>query len=408
MFDKEKWLEIFSTLRKNKLRTVLTSFSVAWGIFILIILLGSGNGLQNGVTSQFEQDATNSIWIYRGQTSMAYKGLQPGRRVKFTNDDYEATKRETKGIESISSRLSIWQQKNLSYKKEYGSFDIIAVHPGTKILENVAIEEGRFLSDLDVKETRKSVAISYVVRDALFKDEDPIGKIMKINNVPFKVVGVFRDGSDRDNNRVYIPISTGQRVFTGGREIQNLAITVNPEMMEQSTQIENKLRNSFAKRHVFNVEDKRAIYINNNVEEFKKFQGLFAGIRIFVWIIGIGTIISGIVGVSNIMIIVVKERTQEIGIRKALGATPNSIIGLILLESVFITSVAGYFGLVSGVGLLEFLSPYLNSDFFKNPQADIRIAIGATILLIISGVLAGLIPARRASRIKPIEALREE
>jgi len=408
MFDKEKWYEIFATLQKNKLRTVLTSFSVAWGIFILIVLLGSGNGLQNGVTKQFEQDATNSLWVYKGETSMAYRGLKPGRRIDFDNQDYEATKSEIKEVENISSMLNIWKQKNLAYKNEYGVFNIMSVHPGTKALENVTIDEGRFISDLDVKMSRKSVAISYVVKDALFKDEDAIGKYMKINNIPFKVVGVFSDPSERDNNRVYIPISTGQKVFTGGTEINNLAITIPAEMMDESVAVEQQLRESFAKRHTFNIEDKRAIYINNNLQEFKKFQGLFSGIRIFVWIIGIGTIISGIVGVSNIMIIVVKERTQEIGVRKALGATPNSIVGLILLESVFITSVAGYFGLVAGVGLLELLAPHLKSDFFMNPEADIRIAIGATFLLIISGVLAGLIPARKAASIKPIEALREE
>lgn len=408
MFDKEKWLEIFSTLQKNKLRTVLTSFSVAWGIFILIVLLGSGNGLQNGITSQFEQDATNSLWVYRGQTSMPYRGLQPGRRIKFTNEDFDATSAEVKQIQQITSRLNIWQQRNLSYKKEFGTFDIIAVHPGTKQLEAVDIDEGRFISDLDVKKNRKSVSISYLVRDALFKDENPIGKYMKINNIPFKVVGVFHDKNERDNNRVYIPISTGQKVFTGSNEINNLAITIPPDMMEQSVAIEEQLRNSFAQRHTFDVNDKRAVYINNNLEEFKKFQGLFSGIKIFVWIIGIGTIISGIVGVSNIMIIVVKERTTEIGVRKALGATPKSIVGLVLLESVFITAVAGYFGLVLGVGLLELLSPHMQSDFFMNPEADIRIAAGATVLLIVSGTLAGLIPARRAANIKPIEALREE
>jgi putative ABC transport system permease protein len=408
MFDKEKWMEIFSTLQKNKLRTFLTSFSVAWGIFILIVLLGSGNGLQNGITHQFEQDATNSIWVYRGQTSMPYRGLQPGRRIKFTNQDYEATATEVKQVQAISSRLNIWQQRNLSYKQEYGSFDIIAVHDGTKEIEAVALESGRFISKLDVQMSRKSVAISYKVRDALFKDEDPMGKYMKINNVPFKVVGVFHDPSERDNDRVYIPITTGQKVFTGGNEIQNLAITIPPELMNESVEVETQLRSSFAKRHTFNVDDKRAIYINNNLEEFKKFQGLFSGIKIFVWIIGIGTIISGIVGVSNIMIIVVKERTQEIGVRKALGATPRSIVGLILMESIFITAVAGYFGLVLGVGILELLSPHMQSDFFMNPEADIRIAAGATLLLIVSGTLAGLIPARKAASIKPIEALREE
>jgi len=408
MFDKEKWFEIFATLQKNKLRTVLTSFSVAWGIFILIVLLGSGNGLQNGVTKQFEQDATNSLWVYQGETSMAYHGLKPGRRIEFNNQDYNLTKKEVGEVEAISSRLSIWTQRNLVYKNEYGSFDIIAVHPGTKELENVDIESGRFISDLDVKMSRKSVAISYLVKDALFKEESPIGKYMKINNIPFKVVGVFRDQSERDNTRVYIPISTGQKVFTGDTKIHNLAITIPAEMMDESAAVEQKLRESFAKRHTFDIDDKRAIYINNNLQEFKKFQGLFSGIRIFVWIIGIGTIISGIVGVSNIMIIVVKERTHEIGVRKALGATPKSIVGLILLESVFITSVAGYFGLVAGVGLLELLAPQLKSDFFINPEADIRIAIGATILLIISGVLAGLIPSRKAASIKPIDALREE
>ncbi|MBI9068640.1 MAG: ABC transporter permease [Salinivirgaceae bacterium] len=408
MFDKDKWLEIFSTLRKNKMRTILTSFSVAWGIFILIILLGSGNGLQNGITNQFQRDATNSMWIYRGQTSMPFRGLKPGRRIKFTNEDYDIVKRDIPEVEAISSRLNIWRQRNLSYKSEYGDYDITSVHKGTKVLENVDILEGRFISDLDVQKSRKVTCISPVVQEALFKKEKPIGKYLKINNVPFLVVGIYEDGNDRDNQRVYIPISTGQKVFTGTNEIQNIAITIPPEMMKESRRVEQDLRSNFAKRHTFSEEDSRAIYINNNLEEFQKFQSLFAGIKMFVWIIGIGTIISGIVGVSNIMIIVVKERTKEIGVRKALGATPRSIIGLVMLESIFITSLAGYFGLVSGVGLLELLAPHLHNDFFSNPSVDISIAIGATLLLIISGTLAGLIPARRAASIKPIEALREE
>jgi len=408
MFDKEKWLEIFSTLRKNKLRTFLTSFSVAWGIFILIILLGSGNGLQKGVNSQFEEDASNSLWIYRGKTSMPYRGLSPGRRIKFTNKDFTATKKTVPEHEAISSRMHIWRQKIVAYKNEYGTFDILSVHKGTREIESIEILSGRFISELDTRKNRKSTAICYHVRDALFKDEDPIGKYVKVNNVPFQVVGVFKDKSERDNNRIYIPISTGQKVFTGGNEINNLALTIPAEMMDKSIEIEERIRKDFANRHVFNPDDRRAIYINNNLEEFKKFQSLFKGIQIFVWIIGIGTIISGIVGVSNIMIIVVKERTKEIGVRKALGATPKSVVGLIMLEAIFITSVAGYVGMVLGVGLLELLSPHMNSEFFKNPEANIGIALGATLLLIISGMLAGLIPARRASRIKPIEALREE
>lgn len=408
MFDKDKWLEIFSTLQKNKMRSILTSFSVAWGIFILIILLGSGNGLQNGVTSQFQRDATNSLWIYRGQTSMPYRGLQAGRRIKFTNEDYDIVKRDIPEVEAISSRLNIFRQRNLSYKSEYGDYDITSVHKGTKILENVDIVEGRFISDIDVQKNRKVTCISPVVQEALFKKENPLGKYLKINSIPFLVVGIYEDSNDRDNQRVYIPVSTAQKVFTGSNEISSLSFTIPPELMKESRRVEEEVRKNFAKRHTFSEDDNRAIYINNNLEEFQKFQSLFSGIKMFVWIIGIGTIISGIVGVSNIMIIVVKERTKEIGVRKALGATPKSIVGLVMLESIFITSLAGYFGLVAGVGLLEFLAPKLQHDFFMNPNVDLRIAVSATLLLIISGTLAGLIPARRAASIKPIEALREE
>jgi len=408
MFDIDKWQEIFATIRKNKLRTFLTGFSVAWGIFMLIILLGSGRGLENGVRIQFERDATNSIWIYRGQTSMPYKGLKPGRRIQFTNEDYDYSKQEIKNIENLSARLSVFRQRNISYKSEYGNYDIVAVHPGTKVLENVEIIEGRFVNDIDVKSSRKVVAISTDVKKALFKEEEFLGKYIKINNIPFKVIGLFEDSSERDNQRVYISVSTAQKVFTGGNEIHNLAFTTGDATMEESMKIENDIRSKYSIRHKFDKNDQRALFINNNVEEYEKFQNLFAGIRLFVWIIGVGTIIAGIVGVSNIMLIVVKERTKEIGIRKAIGATPGSIIGLVLLESILITAFAGYVGLVLGVGLLELISPHIQSEFFTNPEADFRIAVSATILLIVSGAIAGFVPARKASSIKPIEALRDE
>jgi len=408
MFDIDKWQEIFATIRKNKLRTFLTGFSVAWGIFMLIILLGSGRGLENGVRIQFERDATNSIWIYRGQTSMPYKGLKPGRRIQFTNEDYDYSKQEIKNIENLSARLSVFRQRNISYKSEYGNYDIVAVHPGTKVLENVEIIEGRFVNDIDVKASRKVVAISTDVKKALFKEEEFLGKYIKINNIPFKVIGLFEDSSERDNQRVYISVSTAQKVFTGGNEIHNLAFTTGDATMEESMKIENDIRSKYSIRHKFDKNDQRALFINNNVEEYEKFQNLFAGIRLFVWIIGVGTIIAGIVGVSNIMLIVVKERTKEIGIRKAIGATPGSIIGLVLLESILITAFAGYVGLVLGVGLLELISPHIQSEFFTNPEADFRIAVSATILLIVSGAIAGFVPARKASSIKPIEALRDE
>lgn len=407
MFDLDKWQEILSTIKKNKLRTFLTGFSVFWGIFMLIILLGAGNGLENGVNKQFEADATNSIWIYTGQTSMPFKGFKPGRRIIFTNEDYDATKREIKNIDQISARLNVWQETTLSYKGEYGTFIIVTVHPGTKYLENLTITDGRFLNELDITKNRKVTTISKLVRDALFKEVDPVGEYINVNGIQFRVIGVFED-HERDMDRIYIPISTAQKIYTGDNIIHNYSFSTKSATVEESHKIVDQVRTLLASRHKFDKNDRRALHINNNVEEFQKFQNLFAGIQLFIWIIGIGTIIAGVVGVSNIMVIVVKERTKEIGIRKAVGATPNSIIGLIIFESILITGFSGYIGLVLGVGLLELIAPHVQSDFFINPEANFQIAVGATILLVVAGTIAGVIPARNAARIKPIVALRDE
>jgi putative ABC transport system permease protein len=411
MFDWDKWQEIFETMKKNKLRTFLTGFSVAWGIFMLIILLGSGNGLENGVRKEFEGDATNTLWINPGQTSVAYKGLKAGRTIQFTNDDYYLVKREIPNIDKISSRISVWQNNTVSYKKEYGNFDIIACHPGYGYYETLDILSGRFINDEDVKDFRKVVIISTIVRDALFKGEEPMGKFIDVSGIPFKVTGVFSDaGGDRDMQRIYVPLSTAQRIFNFGNKIFNLNVVTKDISVEESRAMVEDVRQTLAQVHKFDPEDQRALFVWNNVENFKQFLNLFASIRLFIWIIGIGTIIAGVVGVSNIMMIVVKERTQEIGIRKALGATPWSIVSLILLESVLITSFAGYIGLVMGVGLLELISPvFANSDtFFKNPEVNITVALGATLVMVVSGMLAGFVPARKAARIQPIEALRYE
>jgi putative ABC transport system permease protein len=411
IFDIDKWQEIFETMKKNKLRTFLTGFSVAWGIFMLMILLGSGYGLENGVRSEFEGDATNTIWVNPGQTSVAYKGLKSGRTIQFTNVDHDMVKSQISNIDKISSRLTVWQNNTISYKKEYGNFDIIACHPGYGYYETLEILNGRFVNEDDVDDFRKSVVIGTPVKDALFKEEDPIGKFIQVSGVPFKVVGIFTDvGGDRDMQRVYVPISTAQRVFNFGDKIFNLSIVTKDIDVEESQQMAEDIRQIVAQHHRFDPEDQRAVFVWNNLEQFKRFLKLFASIRMFIWIIGIGTIIAGVVGVSNIMMIVVKERTQEIGVRKALGATPWSVITLILMESVLITSFAGYIGLVAGVGLLELISPMFESAdaFFKNPSVDIRVAIGATLVMIISGMLAGFVPARKAASIRPIEALRFE
>lgn len=408
MFDLDKWQEIFETIRKNKLRTILTGFSVSWGIFMLIILLGSGKGLQNGVLDQFQADAVNSLWIYSGRTSMPFNGMKAGRRIQFTNDDYQKTKASGLDVDKISSRFSIFRNNLISYKTEFVNYNIIAVHPDTETLENTSNIKGRFINNIDIIDFRKVVAISTVVEEALFKKEEPVGKYLKINGIPFQVIGTFTDHSERDLQRVYVPISTAQKVFNGANRISNMSFTTNTPDIESLQAMEEHLRKTFAARHKFDPTDRRAMWINNNMENYQRTMALFSGIRIFVWIIGVFTIIAGIVGVSNIMIIVVRERTKEIGIRKALGATPNSIVGLVLLESVLITSVSGYVGLVMGVILLEVLAPHTQIEFFMNPSVDLSVGIQATLVLVFAGLLAGFFPAWKAANVTPIEALSHE
>jgi putative ABC transport system permease protein len=413
MFDLDTWHEIFSTIKKNRLRTFLTGFSVAWGIFMLIILLGSGRGLENGVRNQFKGSVNNGIWISAGRTTMPYQGYKPGRDIKFTNEDYERVKSTIDGIDVISARSWININNTISYKNEYGNFTISPCHPGYAIIKDVKLEEGRFINDMDLQKYRKVVAISTIVRDALFKNGDnakAVGKYIKISGVPFKVVGVFSDeGPEDEQRRVYIPIYTAQRVFFGSNEINQISLTTGDKTLDEVDEMVNQIKKQFSAIHKFDVEDQRAISVWNKGQDFKRTMDLFAGIRLFVWIVGIGTIIAGIVGVSNIMIIVVKERTKEIGIRKAIGATPFSIVSTILAESILITAFAGYLGLIVGIGLLELVSKALPPiEFFVNPEADLRVAISATILLIASGTFAGFFPAVKAAGIRPVEALRDE
>jgi putative ABC transport system permease protein len=411
MFDLDKWQEIFATIKKNKLRTVLTGFSVAWGIFMLIILLGSGKGLENGFEKQFAQTAKNAVWIWSGRTSIAHNGMNPGRPIRFTNDDYENLKNNIAEREYISGRFNIWWGNQITYKNEIHSFGIRNVHPEFKYIENLEMTEGRFINELDVRNNRKIAVLSTLVRDILFKQEaeDALGKYILVNGIPFQVVGFFTDESQNENNMrlIYVPISTAQMVFSGGNRLHEISLTIDVNTIEEAKEAERNIRSRLAAVHNFNVDDKRAVGSWNTFESYMQMQTVFKGIRLFVWIIGIGTIIAGIVGISNIMVIVVKERTKEIGIRKALGATPMSVVSLILFESVLITTFAGYIGLVLGVGLLELLSG-ISSDFFTNPSADFRIAVSATVILILAGALAGFVPARRAAKIKPIEALRDE
>ncbi|MEO8274710.1 MAG: ABC transporter permease [Thermoanaerobaculia bacterium] len=406
----DAWQEIFDTVRSNKLRTALTGFAVAWGIFMLVVLLGSGKGLEQGVDYQFRDDAVNSIFISAGQTSMPYKGLQPGRDLTFDNRDYDEVTTRVPGVEYSSARYWIFGSQQVNYKNENGSYTIRAVHPGHKVLERTSVIRGRFINELDQSQFRKSAVLGVLVVNALFHDEDAVGKEIRIAGISFRVVGVFDDaGNEREREFIYLPISTAQRTFNGANRVNQILYTTGNATLAQSEVMAKDSRQILAVNHTFDPEDQRAIFLNNNVENFQRVMSLMTAIRMFVWIVGIGTLLAGVVGVSNIMLVAVRERTKEIGIRKALGATPASIVALVLQESVLITAVAGYAGLVMGVLVLEILAKAIpNADFFRNPQVDLRVAIAAAILLVVAGAIAGFFPARRAAAIRPIEALRDE
>ncbi|CAM2065145.1 ABC transporter permease [Sulfidibacter corallicola] len=414
LFNPDHWQEIGQTVRKHKLRTFLTAFSVAWGIFMLILLLGAGKGLENGVRYQFRDDATNSIWITPRRTSVPYRGLRPGRSVRFTDDDYRMVRDTIGGVEHITARFVLRGDFRVRYGDEYSTFGIRSVHPDHLYLENTLMQEGRFINELDIRDRRKVAAIGTRVVTSLFGRKNPIGEWIDINGIQYRVVGVFHDiGGEGEQRMIYIPISTGQVAYGGGNQIHRLMFTIGDASFDESKLIESKVVDLLSERHVFDPEDPRAMRVANLVEHYEQFAQLFKGIAVFVWLVGLGTIIAGIVGVSNIMFIAVKERTREIGIRKALGAPPSSIIGLFLLESITITVLAGYLGMVAGIGLIEGVQAVLQKmpsqpDFFRNPSVDFWTAATATLVLILAGVTAGYFPARRAAAVDPIEALRDE
>ena len=287
-------------------------------------------------------------------------------------------------------------------------------HPDHMYLENQTPVKGRFINEMDFKNKRKVAAIGTKVVESLFGDEDPIGKEIDVKGIIYKVVGVFEDGGDEGEvRRIFIPISVAQLTYEGTNQLHQIMFTTGDASVEEANVIKQNVINMMSQRHKFSPEDSRALFIWNNVEEFQKFRSLFEGIKMFLWGIGLFTIIAGIVGVSNIMLIVVKERTREIGVRKALGATPWSIVSLFLQESIAITLLAGYFGLLAGVGLMELISWamtnfHIEAEFFSNPEVDLTTAVYATLLLVLSGTLAGFFPARRAAKVNPIEALKDE
>lgn len=417
MFDLDQWQEIFSTLAKNPLRTFLTAFGVSWGLFMLIVMMGAGNGLENGVKSDFDGVATNSFFMWGQSTSKPYAGFGPGRPMRMTEADYYALQQQVPEAHTIAPRNQLggfMGGNNVIRGALSGAFNVMGDFPQIQNVEGIDIVEGRFINDLDIDDKRKVAIIGTRVQDVLFReDEDPIGESILINGVYFKVVGVFTtkatgERAERDTERIYVPFTTYQRAFQNGNRVGWFAVRSRDDV--PATVVETKVKEILKRRHRVNPEDDRAFGSWNMQESFDQIQGLFNGITALVWIVGIGTLAAGVIGVSNIMLVIVKERTREIGIRRAIGAKPRNILSQILLESITLTGLAGYIGLFVGVLSLDLVNALIGegTDMFQNPSVDLALILQALIILVVAGALAGIIPARRALSINPVDALRAE
>ncbi|MFV0419714.1 MAG: ABC transporter permease [Dysgonomonas sp.] len=418
MFDFDSLREIFSTISKNKLRTTLTGFAVAWGIFMLIILLASGNGLKNGVTSNFANRALNSVTLWPGWTSMPYKGMPSNRSIKFDDKDYDLIKNKIPEVEYVSARVS--QSTTISYGDEYGAWRLEGVSQDAAYINNIKVKagNGRFLNKLDVDNRRKVIVISPEIKRLLFKEEIPFGKYVIATGIAYQVIGVYDDSDMSSNNPpAYIPFTTAQMLYNKGWGFRQIDFTVKGlKGIDENKAFIERVRKQMAQLHIFDPADRSALYVRNTAEDVAQTNQIFDGINIFIWVIGLASLMAGIVGVGNIMLITVKERTREIGIRKAIGASPGSVLRLVIFESIMITTAAGYIGMLFGILLTEGISSMMTSGpstmdsptVFKDPTVDLGTVVLATLVLVIAGVIAGLIPALKATRVRPIEAMRAE
>lgn len=418
MFDRDKWQEIWFSIKKHKLRTFLTALGVWWGIFMLIFLMGAGKGLDNGVNRLFGSIAKNSVFFSSWKTSKPYDGYKAGRYIGLTMDDVEAVKNEFgHKIDDIAPRLNVWSasisRNGLNYNLE-----VKGELPVVMKIDAIEQYKGRFINNKDIDDRRKIAILGKHAAEKMFQDvplDSVIGKYLNIKGSEFKIAGIFRS-TIREMNQakdaeesIFIPLSTAQQLTNRRSRIHMFACTIN--LKYDIYAVEEEILGLLKKRHHVAPNDMRGVNSNNFAQEFAEIQGLLTGINLLTWIVGIGSLMAGVIGVGNIMLIVVKERTREIGVRKALGATPNEIISMVILESVTITTVAGYIGLVSGIGVIALFNFALGDsglEFYANPQVTPGVVFGSLLILIIAGFLSGLVPARQAAQVSPVVALKDE
>jgi putative ABC transport system permease protein len=410
MFDLDRWREIFQSINKNRLRSVMSGFTVAFAILLFTLLFGIVSGLSNSFKSAFSDDAQNFMRVRVWKTSKPFKGLQTGRSIQLTNEEYDYIKdKYSNKIQYQSAR--IYKNFTLKYKNKADNYNVNAVNSDHQFLEKTIIEEGRYLNDRDSKEKAKVIVIGRLIKEDLFGQKIALGKRLNVNGSSFLIIGVFSDdGGDREERTAYIPVSTAQMMYGNNDYINQIVLGYNPNLsLDRAIAFGNKMERDLRKKMDIHPDDQSALSVRNMAEANKGVGQFMFALYLIVIFVGSGTLIAGIIGISNIMIFVIKERTKEFGIRKALGAKPASIVGMVVQESVLITTIAGYLGLSLGTYILSLIGDSLEEDYFiKDPSVSPGIVIGATIVLILSGLIAGYLPAKKAANIKPIVALRAD